>query len=76
MKEYTFKRISTGKEFATVTGNSRDEAEHSITVHDIMDHEDYSWGDWQLIEVVEFDDEGDHEVEDDEELDSDPEYYR
>ena len=70
-KEYTFKRISKGKEFATVVGNSREEAENSITYHDIMDHEDFEWGDWQLVEAVEFTDDGDEE-EADEELDPDP----
>ena len=70
-KEYTFKRTSKGKEFATVVGNSREEAENSIRYNDIMDHEDFEWGDWQLVEAVEFTDDGDEE-EADEELDPDP----
>jgi hypothetical protein len=72
-REYTFKRTSKGREFATVTGESREQAENSIHYNDIMDHEDYEWGDWQLVEVVEYTDDGDVDVSESEELDEDPE---
>ena len=70
--EYTFKRTSKGREFATVTGENREDAKDSIRYHDICDHEDYEWSEWRLVEAIEFHEDGD-DVLADEPLDDDPE---
>ena len=50
-KLYTFRRESTGKEYATVAGPDVHTAEDSISYSDIMDHEDYEWTGWKLVSV-------------------------